>query len=148
MRAVVQRVIRARVTAGGSIAGEIGRGLLVYLGAGTGDTEGVADDLARRIANARIFGDAAGKMNLSLADAGGELLVVSQFTLLADTRQRRPSFTGALEPRLAEALYERFIAASTALGHRVARGVFGAHMEVESVSDGPVTLVYEEGPRS
>ena len=144
MRAVVQRVLRARVAVGGRTAGEIGRGLLVFLGAGHGDSEKQAADLARRIANARIFADDAGRMNLAIADAGGEIMVVSQFTLLADTRQRRPSFTGALEPARAEALYEHFVAAVRELGHKVATGVFGAHMEVESVNDGPVTFLYDE----
>jgi D-tyrosyl-tRNA(Tyr) deacylase len=144
MRAVVQRVLRARVVVDGATAGEIGPGLLVFLGAGAGDGERQADDLARRIVNARIFGDEAGKMNRSLLDAAGGMLVISQFTLLADTRQRRPSFTGALEPARAKDLYERFLTRSRELVPRVASGVFGAHMEVESVNDGPVTLLYEE----
>jgi D-aminoacyl-tRNA deacylase len=144
VKAVVQRVLRARVVVAGATAGEIGRGLLVYLGAAQGDAEKQADDLARRIVNARIFADAAGKMNVSLLDAAAEVLVVSQFTLLADTGQRRPSFTGALEPVRAEELYERFLAAARShQARRVASGVFGAHMEVESVNDGPVTFLYE-----
>jgi D-tyrosyl-tRNA(Tyr) deacylase len=128
----------------GAIVGEIGPGLLVYLGAGTNDGERQADDLARRIVNARIFADDAGKMNRSLLDVGGELLAIPQFTLLGDTGQRRPSFVAALEPVAAKALYERFVKNVRAEARRVASGVFGAHMEVESVNDGPVTLLYEE----
>jgi D-tyrosyl-tRNA(Tyr) deacylase len=144
MKAVVQRVLRARVHVDGESVGEIGPGLLVFLGAGMGDSEKQADELARRIVNARVFPDDQGKMNRSVEETGGELLVVSQFTLLADTTQRRPSFIGALEPARAKQLYERFLGAVTKLGRKVAGGVFGAHMEVESVNDGPVTLLYEE----
>jgi D-tyrosyl-tRNA(Tyr) deacylase len=146
MRAVVQRVLRARVLVGGSPVGEIGRGLLVFLGAAAGDGPKQAEAIARRIVAARIFPDAAGKMNRSVDDAGGSLLAISQFTLLADTRQRRPSFTAALEPGSAQVLYERFLACVREGGRRVEAGVFGAHMEVESVNDGPVTLLYEEAP--
>jgi D-tyrosyl-tRNA(Tyr) deacylase len=144
MRAVVQRVLRARVVADGACAGEIGRGLLVYLGAAKGDGEAQAEALARRILNARIFADRDGKMNLAIEEAGGGLLVVSQFTLLADTGQRRPSFTGALDPARARELYERFLACARERVRDVAAGVFGAHMEVESANDGPVTFLYEE----
>jgi D-tyrosyl-tRNA(Tyr) deacylase len=146
MKAVVQRVLSARVTVDRAPVGEIGRGLLVYLGAGAGDSEKQVDELARRIVNARIFADDAGKMNLALDDARGGILVISQFTLLADVRQRRPSFTGALEPVRAKELYERFLRAVATPGRAVAAGVFGAHMEVESTNDGPVTFVYEEAP--
>jgi D-aminoacyl-tRNA deacylase len=143
VKAVVQRVLSSRVLVEGRTAGEIGRGLLVLLGAAPGDDEKTADDLARRIVNARIFPDDAGKMNRSLLDVGGELLVVSQFTLLADTTQRRPSFTGALEPVRARQLYDRFREAAAKDARRVEGGVFGAHMNVELVNDGPVTLIYE-----
>jgi len=144
MKAVVQRVLSARVTVDRAVVGEIGRGLLVYLGAASGDSEKDADGLARRIVNARIFADDAGKMNRALEDVAGGILVISQFTLLADTRQRRPSFTGALEPVRAKELYERFLLAVAAPGRRVAAGTFGAHMEVSSTNDGPVTFLYEE----
>jgi D-tyrosyl-tRNA(Tyr) deacylase len=143
VKAVVQRVLRARVLVGDAPVGVIGRGLLVLLGAGHGDGEKEADDLARRIVNARIFADDAGRMNRSLADVGGEILVVPQFTLLADTTQRRPSFTGALEPVRAKELWERFMAAAKDGAAKVAGGRFGAHMQVELVNDGPVTLIYE-----
>jgi D-tyrosyl-tRNA(Tyr) deacylase len=146
VKAVVQRVLRARVVVDGTTAGEIASGLVVFLGAAPGDGEKQADALARRIANARVFPDGAGRMNRSLIDVGGGMLVVSQFTLLADTTQRRPSFTGALEPVRANELYERFLATARTLAPSVASGVFGAHMEIESVNDGPVTLVYEEPP--
>jgi D-aminoacyl-tRNA deacylase len=143
VKAVVQRVLRSRVVVNGAVAGEIGRGLLVLLGAAPGDDEAAADKLAQRIVHARIFPDAAGKMNLSLLDTGGEMLVVSQFTLLADTTQRRPSFIGALEPGRAQELYHRFRLAAQKDVRKVEGGVFGAHMEVELVNDGPVTLIYE-----
>jgi D-aminoacyl-tRNA deacylase len=143
VKAVVQRVLRSRVVVDGAVAGEIGPGLLVLVGAAPGDDEAAADKLAQRIVHARIFPDAAGKMNLSLLDTGGEMLVVSQFTLLADTTQRRPSFIGALEPVRAQELYERFRLAARKDVRKVEGGVFGAHMEVELVNDGPVTLIYE-----
>jgi D-aminoacyl-tRNA deacylase len=143
MRAVVQRVLRSRVVVDGAAVGTIGPGLLVLLGAAPGDDEKAADALAHRIVNARIFPDEAGRMNRSLLDTGGELLVVPQFTLLADTTQRRPSFTGALEPVRANELYERFRAAAAKEVRKVDGGRFGAHMEVELVNDGPVTLIYD-----
>jgi D-aminoacyl-tRNA deacylase len=143
MRAVVQRVLRSRVVVDGATVGTIGPGLLVLLGAAPGDDEKAADALAHRTVNARIFPDEAGRMNRSLLDTGGELLVVPQFTLLADTTQRRPSFTGALEPVRANELYERFRAAAAKEVRKVDGGKFGAHMEVELVNDGPVTLIYE-----
>jgi D-tyrosyl-tRNA(Tyr) deacylase len=144
VKAVVQRVLRSRVVADGAAVGTIGKGLLVLLGAAPGDDDRTAEELARRVVNARIFPDEAGKMNLSLLQTGGELLVVPQFTLLADTTQRRPSFTGALEPGRANELYERFRAAAAKEVPKVEGGRFGAHMEVELVNDGPVTLIYEE----
>ncbi len=144
MKAVVQRVLRASVTVDGAIVGEIGRGLLVFLGAAPGDDVAIAEALALRIAQARIFADENGRMNRSLAEVDGRMLVVSQFTLLGDTSQRRPAFIGALEPVQAKQLYERFVAKASALAGPVATGVFGAHMIVESQNDGPVTLLYHE----
>src|SRR3954471_217998 len=144
MRAVVQRVTRAKVTVGDRVTGEIGAGLLVLLGAGQGDTAADLGYIVDKIANLRIFADAAGKMNRSVLDVGGGVLVVSQFTLYGDTRKgRRPSFTGAAPPALAEPLYERFAAERRAVGLPVATGRFGADMQVELVNDGPVTFVLD-----
>lgn len=144
MRAVIQRVSRARVRVEGQTAGEIGGGLLVLLGVGKGDTQKEADFLLDKIIHLRIFEDGAGKMNLSLLDTGGELLVVSQFTLYADCRKgRRPSFTAAADPDTAKTLYEAFLARARDLGVRVASGVFQAMMEVELVNDGPVTVLLD-----
>lgn len=141
MRALVQRVSRASVTVDGKVVGEIGRGLLVLLGVGVEDGEAQVRTLADKIVHLRIFGDEEGKMNRSLLDIGGEVLVVSQFTLYADTRRgRRPSFTDAAPPSIAEPLVERFKAAVAAYGLTVADGVFGAYMEVELVNSGPVTI--------
>lgn len=137
MRALLQRVSRAEVRVGGSVAGQIGRGLVVLLGVGPRDTEEVADQLAAKVAGLRIFRDAEGRTNLSLRDVEGEALVVSQFTLWADTRRgRRPGFTAAAPAEFAERLYERF---SATLG-ATATGRFGAEMEVELVNDGPMTI--------
>jgi len=144
MRAVIQRVSEASVTVEGKVTGAIGRGLLVLLGVGHADTEAVAQALAAKIAKLRIFEDAQGKMNLSVQDVGGSVLAVSQFTLLADTRKgNRPSFTDAAPPDAANAIYEAFSAAVVALGIHVEKGVFGAHMNVRLVNDGPVTIVME-----
>ncbi len=144
MRAVVQRVSRARVWVGEQIAGEIGKGLLVFLGVGQGDSQTEADYLSDKIINLRIFEDPAGKMNLSLLDCQGELLVVSQFTLYADCRKgRRPSFTEAGDPEAAKALYDYFIQRVKSQGMRVASGVFQALMEVELVNSGPVTILLD-----
>lgn len=144
MRAVVQRASRARVTVGVEVAGEIGSGMLVFLGVGREDGEKDADFLAEKIVNLRIFPDAERKMNLSLLDAGGAMLVVSQFTLQGDCRKgRRPAFTAAAPPEKAEPLYERFIARVEERGAPVASGRFGAMMEVEIVNDGPVTLLLD-----
>ena len=143
MRAVVTRVASASVTIGGAVEGAIERGFLVLLGVGPGDTEAVCDKLAEKICNLRVFDDGKGKMNLSLEQAGGALLVVSQFTLYADTSSRRPGFTGAAKPEVAVPLYERFLARCRQRGFRVEHGRFGAEMQVSSVNDGPVTILFE-----
>ena len=144
MRAVIQRVKEATVTVEGDTVGRIGRGLLVLLGVGHDDTSDVARSLAEKTAGLRIFEDAEGKTNLSLLDVGGAALVVSQFTLYADTRKgRRPSFTDAADPRLADGLVETFRQAIEAFGVPTAAGRFGAHMEVSLVNDGPFTLVLD-----
>ncbi|MGN6109059.1 MAG: D-aminoacyl-tRNA deacylase [Kofleriaceae bacterium] len=145
MRAVVQRVTRAKVTVGDRMTGEIDRGLLVLLGAGAGDGDGDLAYIVDKIANLRIFSDEAGKMNLSVLDIAGGVLVVSQFTLFGDARQgRRPSFIGALEPVAARALYERSLDALRTVGvARVAAGEFAADMAVELVNDGPVTILLD-----
>ena len=141
MRALLQRVTRAEVRVGGEAIGSIGAGLVVLLGVGPSDDAAVADALARRITELRIFADGDGRTNLSLLDVGGAVLAVSQFTLFADTRRgRRPGFTGAAPPADAERLYDRFCAALGELGVPVARGRFGAEMEVELVNDGPFTI--------
>ncbi len=144
MRAVIQRVSRAEVRVGGEVTGRIGRGLVVLLGVGRDDTERDGDFLLDKIVGMRIFPDDEGKMNLSLEQTNGELLVVSQFTLYGDTRKgRRPSFIDAAPPDHAVALYERFVAAARARGLTVGTGVFQATMEVDLVNDGPVTLIVE-----
>ena len=140
MRAVIQRVSRASSTPGGAI----GAGLCVLLGIATTDTEADAARLARKVASLRIFENAEGKFDRSLVDTGGDALVVSQFTLLADTRKgNRPSFSHAAPPELAEPLYEHFCSSLRTLGVTVETGVFGARMTVELVNDGPVTIVIE-----
>ena len=142
MKAVVQRVSRARVAVDGETVSEIGSGLCVLLGVAEGDGEGDLIRLADKVAHLRIFENELGKFDLSLLDTRGEALVVSQFTLLADTAKgNRPSFSQAAAPQRAEPLYEGFCAALEAEGVRVSRGVFGARMEVELVNDGPVTIV-------
>jgi len=141
MRALLQRVSRASVTVDGEIVGQIGRGFLILLGIGQGDGEAEVKALVDKIVNLRVFPDDEGKMNRSLLDSGGASLVVSQFTLYADVRKgRRPSFIEAAPPALAEPLVERFMTALAAYGIHVAGGVFGAHMDVELVNDGPVTI--------
>ena len=141
MRALVQRVSRASVEVEGKIVGEIGAGLLLLLGVGREDGDAQLKALVEKIVNLRIFGDEAGKMNLSLLDIQGQVLVVSQFTLYADIRKgRRPSFTDAAPPAIAEPLVERFKAALGSYKLDVEGGVFGAHMRVELVNDGPVTI--------
>ena len=142
MRAVCQRVSEARVRVAGDIVGEIGAGLCVLLGVARGDSEADAERLGAKIARLRIFADEDGRFDRSLVDIGGSALVVSQFTLLADTAKgNRPSFTGAAPPEEAEALYERFCQALRDLGIPVQQGAFGASMAVELVNDGPVTIV-------
>jgi D-tyrosyl-tRNA(Tyr) deacylase len=142
MRAVCQRVTQARVRVGDEVVGEIGPGLCVLLGVAREDGEEAAVRLAAKVARLRIFADEEGRFDRSLVDLGGSALVVSQFTLLADTAKgNRPSFTGAAPPELAEPLYERFCAELRTLGVPVAQGVFGAKMAVELVNDGPVTIV-------
>ena len=145
MRAVVQRVTRASVTVEGRVTGAIERGLLVLLGAGAGDGDGDLAYLVDKIAHLRIFPDDAGKMNRSVLDVGGGVLVVSQFTLYGDARQgRRPAFTGALEPVAARALYVRSLEAFRTIGvARVEAGEFGADMKVELLNDGPVTILLD-----
>jgi len=148
VRALLQRTTGARVRVDGVIVGEIGPGLVILLGVGPADDDAVADGLARRIAELRIFRDEAGRTNRSLLDVAGDALVVSQFTLFADTsRGRRPGFTDAAPPELAERLYERFAAALVALGITVATGRFGAEMAVELVNDGPFTLWLDSAER-
>ncbi|MEX0850173.1 MAG: D-aminoacyl-tRNA deacylase [Gaiellaceae bacterium] len=144
MRAVVQRVREASVRIGGGIVGACGSGLVVLLGVAAEDGEAEAERLARKIARLRIFENEGGRFDRSLLDTGGEALVVSQFTLIADTKKgNRPSFAGAACAELAEPLYERFCEALEREGIRVARGVFGARMEVSLVNDGPVTIVLD-----
>ncbi len=144
MRAVIQRVSRAQVTVDGVVTGRIGRGLLVLLGVTHADTTSDAEYLADKIIQLRVFSDEAGKMNRGLAEAGGALLVVSQFTLYGDCRKgRRPSFDAAAPAELARALYEHFVATARGRGIPVETGVFQAHMDVELINDGPVTLILE-----
>jgi D-aminoacyl-tRNA deacylase len=146
VRAVVQRVNRAKVDVGAETVSAIDAGLCVLLSVGPQDDEAVAERLAARIATLRIFPDAAGRMNLDLAASGGAVLVVSQFTLHADTsRGHRPSFVRAATPDRAVELYDAFVAALRHLGHHVETGSFGAHMAVDLVNDGPVTLVLTSG---
>ncbi len=149
MRALVQRVARARVTVGARVTGEIGTGLLVLLGATHTDTGSDADWLARKVAGLRVFGDAAGHMNRDLTEAGGAALVVPQFTLYGDARRgRRPDFVRAARPEQAEPLFERFCATLASAGVRVERGAFRAPLAVELVTDGPVTRLIESPVRA
>ncbi len=144
MRAVIQRVAEAKVEVEGKIVGQIGPGLLVYLGVGKGDTEADVQFMAEKLANLRIFADEAGKMNRSVIDIGGGILLVSNFTLHGDCRKgRRPSFDGAADPAVAEGLYEKVAQVISQQGVPVRKGVFGAHMHVTSVNDGPVTFLLD-----
>lgn len=148
MRALLQRTTGARVRVTAEVVGSIDHGLVVLLGVGPDDDEATADALARRVAELRIFEDEAGRTNRSLLDVDGEALVVSQFTLYADTRRgRRPGFTGAASPALAERLYLRFTTALGAAGVRVATGRFGAEMALELVNDGPFTIWLDTADR-
>jgi D-aminoacyl-tRNA deacylase len=148
MRAMLQRTTGARVRVDREVVGEIGPGMVVLLGVGPDDTEPIADDLARKAAELRIFRDDDGRTNRSLLDVGGAALVVSQFTLFADTRRgRRPGFTGAASPDLAASLVDRFAAALRGLGITVAQGRFGAEMAVELVNDGPFTIWLDTADR-
>ena len=140
MRAVLQRVSRASVTVDGIVTGDIGPGLLILICAMQGDSEAAADKLAAKIAKLRIFKDAAGKMNLSVRDIGGAALVVSQFTLAADLRGNRPGFSHAAAPDLGRRLYEYFATRLQSEGIPVAKGIFGADMDVSLNNDGPVTI--------
>lgn len=143
MKAVVTRVRSASVTINGTLNGKIEKGFLVLLGVGPEDSEQDAVLLADKVCGCRVFEDENGKMNRNLAAVGGELLVVSQFTLYADLKSRRPGFTGAAKPALAVPLYERFMAECEKLGFHVEHGEFGADMQVESCNDGPVTLLFD-----
>jgi D-tyrosyl-tRNA(Tyr) deacylase len=148
MRACIQRVSSARVVIDGHVVGEISRGLAVLLGVAASDADVDLGWLVEKIIGLRIFNDAEGKMNLGLADVDGELLVVSQFTLLGDCRKgRRPSFIAAAPLEMAERMYEQFVAAARARGVRVATGRFRTHMNVELVNDGPVTLWIDSADR-
>ncbi|HXI80453.1 MAG TPA: D-aminoacyl-tRNA deacylase [Verrucomicrobiae bacterium] len=148
MRALLQRTTGARVRVGAEVVGEIGAGLVVFLGVGPDDDEATAEALARRVTELRIFDDEAGRTNRSLVDVSGAVLAVSQFTLYADTRRgRRPGFTGAAAPDLAERLYLGFVGALRDLGIEVATGRFGAVMEVELVNDGPFTIWLDTADR-
>ncbi|MBE6995657.1 MAG: D-tyrosyl-tRNA(Tyr) deacylase [Ruminococcaceae bacterium] len=143
MRAVVTRVKRASVTIDGRVNGQIGTGFLILLGVGPDDTEETAVKLAEKICNLRVFEDENGKMNRSLEQVGGSVLVVSQFTLYADTSSRRPGFSGAAKPELAIPLYERFMRHCRDRGFAVEHGEFGAEMQVDSCNDGPVTILFD-----
>lgn len=148
MKAVVQRVSRSQVLVDGAVTGEIGHGLLVLLGVATTDISADAGFIAGKLARLRIFNDEKGLMNLSVSDVGGAVLVVSQFTLLSDTRKgNRPGFGQAAEPLLAEKLYEEVVAELRAGGLTVETGRFGVMMEVELVNDGPVTIIVESPER-
>ena len=143
MRAVVTRVSSASVAIAGETVGAIDQGYLVLLGVAPGDTGDTAHKLAEKICNLRVFEDENGKMNLNLEQVGGSILVVSQFTLFADTSSRRPGFTGAAKPDVAVPLYEAFMARCRERGFRVEHGEFGASMEVSSVNHGPVTILFD-----
>ena len=147
MRAIVQRVSSAEVKVEGRITGRIGRGFVVLLGVARGDTAKDAEFIADRVIGLRVFADPAGKMNLALSAVNGELLVVSQFTLHADTSQRRPSFLEAAPPEEARSLYEHFLSLARGRGVKVEAGEFGAHMDVSLVNDGPVTIILDSRNR-
>ena len=148
MRAIVQRVSNAGVSAGGRSLGEIGRGFALLLGIARDDTDADADYILDRVIGLRVFADAAGKMNLAVGAVGGALLVVSQFTLMADTSQRRPSFTGAAPPDEALRLYEYFLSRARLRDVSVEHGEFGAEMQLRLVNDGPVTIILDSRTRA
>ena len=149
MKALLQRVSRASVTVGDDVVGEIGRGLVVFLGVATNDTAKDAQYLVQKVANLRIFADNEGRFNLSALDIHAELLIVSQFTLLADTRKgRRPSFVNAAPPELADELFVSFVEQAKATGLKVATGRFQTYMQVEIHNDGPVTIMLDSGGKA
>jgi D-tyrosyl-tRNA(Tyr) deacylase len=144
MRAVIQRVSKARVLVEGRVVGEIGHGMVALIAVGRNDTPETATAMAEKIARLRIFDDEQGKMNLSLLDVRGSLLAISQFTLYGDARgQRRPSFLQAAPPELGKSLYEKFVEAARAFGAPVETGIFQAHMFLELINDGPVTILLD-----
>ena len=144
MRAVIQRVKNASVTVDNKVIGEISHGLLVFLGVGDGDTDTDLKYIADKVIGLRIFSDADDKMNLSVTDVDGEILVISQFTLYGDCRKgRRPNFTSSMEPKAAEVMYEKFIEYIKAQGIKTEHGEFGADMQVNLLNDGPVTLILD-----
>lgn len=146
MRAAIQRVLQAKVEADGRTVGQIDKGLLVYLSVGKGDSEQDAQFMAEKLANLRIFADDAGRMNRSVQDVGGAILLVSNFTLHADCRKgRRPGFDAAAQPQLAQQLYEKVGELIARQGVKVENGVFGAYMHVSSINDGPVTFLLDSG---
>ena len=149
MKALLQRVTEASVSVGGEVVGRIGRGLVIFVGVANGDTEKDARYLAQKTVNLRIFSDEAGRFNLSALDIEGELLLVSQFTLLADTRKgRRPSFVEAAPPAQAEQLFEQFVEQARATGLKVETGCFQQYMQVEIHNDGPVTILLDSREKS
>jgi len=148
VKALVQRVSTAKVNIAGDVIGEIGPGLLAFIGVAVGDEKADSDYLINKIVNLRIFADADSKFNLSLLDVKGELMLISQFTLMADTRKgRRPSFTDAAPPDIAEANFNEFVAEAKKTGIKVETGKFQAHMHVELVNDGPVTIMLDSRER-
>ena len=147
MRAIVQRVSRAEVRVDGVAVGRIARGFVILLGVAKGDSASDADFIDDRVAGLRVFADKAGKMNLALGAVGGELLVISQFTLHADTSQRRPSFINAAPPDDARELYDYFLSLARRRGVKVETGMFGVHMDIELVNDGPVTIILDSRNR-
>jgi D-aminoacyl-tRNA deacylase len=147
VRAIIQRVSRAEVRVEGAVVGRIARGFVILLGVTREDLRSDAEFIEDRVAGLRIFADAAGKMNLNLAAIGGELLVISQFTLHADTSQRRPSFSNAAPPEQDRELYEYFLSLARQRGGKVESGRFGVHMDVELVNDGPVTIILDSRNR-
>ncbi len=146
MRAVIQRVLQAKVEVGGQQVGKVDKGLLVYLSVGVGDTQKDAEFIADKLVNLRIFADDAGRINRSVIDVGGSILLISNFTLHGDCRKgRRPGFDAAAQPQLAQQLYEKTIALVAGKGVTVEKGVFGEYMHVDSINDGPVTFLLDSG---